>query len=130
MTIKEKFKVGTKVKLTKVLHGLPKGSTGVVTQHLTCSPSIAVKFDDSGLTYNCYGNELELIIITIKELNNEKRSLLDKIDEINSKIAFMEDNAIDEFDEQAFTIFQIMEEVEKGDKSYKTAVKISKILNK
>lgn len=130
MTIEEankSLRKGVRIVSTKTINGTSaeKGSTGTVDRKQ--GSMWIVNFDD-GNQWTCYPSELALLKETKETLAKYLKILEKQVEKIESKIKFMEANGIDEFDEQAFKVYQILQEVHKGTNDYSTALKISKIV--
>ena len=105
-----KNNVGKKAKIKNSFstgHSYPIDSKGTIT---SCGPN-NVRLKEYP-TWSFYPNELEICPETREEIGKTISELQIQIDEENSKLQFMKENNIEEFDETQYKVFKTLSTLE------------------
>jgi predicted GNAT family acetyltransferase len=109
MEKKQKFKPGDRVRIvdSHTGHTVPVGTTGRVVARAGGGYYTVVVNKSQNL--NFHYKDLALAVYTAEELAAEKAKLLEAVEDINAKLAYLEKTGLSEFDEEEFKIHRAIE---------------------
>jgi hypothetical protein len=112
--------------------GYPAGKVFTVFRGGTIGPGYSIlvyQAGNSGSTFIISTQNLKLALITIPELEKELNELLDQREVILSKIKFMRELELDEFDETQYKVYRALEVLDSTKSKVQKAKVIADLIN-